>query len=145
MATMDWCGKPTDWYKECTSCEAGFWVEADSFNIAKRLMFEHFSGRNSQSMDGLHSICRSCMANQSSGRQQGEHRVVLLESQDGKCAICDLEIAYGGTRGAGIDHDHITGVIRGVLCRRCNTWMAAVDNELWLSKAIAYRNKFRCA
>lgn len=37
----------------------------------------------------------------------------LLREQDGKCALCEAPPAD-------IDHDHDTGFVRGLLCRRCN-------------------------
>lgn len=40
----------------------------------------------------------------------------LLESQDGHCAICQKQLL----KGAHVDHDHETGVVRGILCNRCN-------------------------
>lgn len=43
----------------------------------------------------------------------------LLESQNGVCAICD-EKNVAGWRLA-VDHDHATGVVRGLLCNLCNT------------------------
>jgi hypothetical protein len=38
-----------------------------------------------------------------------------LEKQDGKCKICNkiMDKVY-------VDHDHITGNYRGLLCRKCN-------------------------
>lgn len=43
----------------------------------------------------------------------------ILRSQNGKCAIC--EDALQGGRDEHIDHDHITGKVRGILCSQCNT------------------------
>jgi hypothetical protein len=39
----------------------------------------------------------------------------LVSWQQGRCAIC-------GTRGEPLveDHDHVTGLIRGLICRSCN-------------------------
>lgn len=53
----------------------------------------------------------------------------LYAFQDGKCAICDasigseLEVGVGRGRGssAHVDHDHATGLVRGLLCSTCNT------------------------
>lgn len=42
---------------------------------------------------------------------------VLLDAQQGCCATC------GGTNAGkqlDVDHDHVTGKVRGLLCRRCN-------------------------
>lgn len=40
---------------------------------------------------------------------------VLARWQDGRCAIC------GKNRELVCDHDHETGLVRGWLCRSCNT------------------------
>lgn len=42
-----------------------------------------------------------------------------LKLQENKCAICDIDMnEYGKI--FGVDHDHKTGVVRGLLCRPCN-------------------------
>lgn len=43
----------------------------------------------------------------------------LLEKQEGKCAICDRHESEFKTRLA-VDHNHVTGEIRGLLCNYCN-------------------------
>jgi len=43
----------------------------------------------------------------------------MLENQKGCCAICDRDAADFKTRLA-VDHNHITGEIRGLLCSYCN-------------------------
>lgn len=42
--------------------------------------------------------------------------------QQGQCAICSVEliITKGKLNTACVDHDHSTGKVRGILCRRCN-------------------------
>lgn len=42
----------------------------------------------------------------------------MLANQNGGCAICGKE---PGQRRLHIDHDHATGVVRGLLCTRCNS------------------------
>jgi hypothetical protein len=44
----------------------------------------------------------------------------LLSAQGDVCAICRAPIVLSGRRGAQVDHDHSTNVIRGVLCSPCN-------------------------
>lgn len=44
--------------------------------------------------------------------------MMLFEGQNGRCAICN---STGGVRRLAIDHDHVTGTIRGLLCGSCNT------------------------
>ena len=41
----------------------------------------------------------------------------MLEKQNGGCGICD---AKPMKRALCVDHDHKTGVVRGLLCRSCN-------------------------
>ena len=43
-------------------------------------------------------------------------RELLLAKQDGRCKICRILIHDGGC----LDHCHVTGHIRSVLCRNCN-------------------------
>ena len=41
-----------------------------------------------------------------------------------------------------IDHDHITGEARGLLCRSCNVRLAGIDNQEFLKKALKYLKKY---
>lgn len=68
-----------------------------------------------------------------------EEADALLEKQGGKCAICS--VTEGDSRGfrMHIDHDHATGVVRGILCNLCNSGLGQFrDNPDLLTKAIAY-------
>jgi hypothetical protein len=66
----------------------------------------------------------------------------MLRDQNGRCAICgELETTElrGKVWSLSVDHDHVTGQIRGLLCRRCNSMLGHVqDNPSLLEKAIAY-------
>jgi len=65
----------------------------------------------------------------------------LAESQDNKCPICDTEIDLTRTK-SHIDHNHETGVIRGVLCNTCNMGLGLFyENRNLLLKAVAYLDK----
>lgn len=44
----------------------------------------------------------------------------MLEKQGGKCAIC---LCRPRTKLLAVDHDHITGALRGLLCLRCNKYL----------------------
>jgi len=144
MGYMDWCGSVTDWYKECAKCEIGFWVVAENRGSAYEFMKEFF-GPDTKSPDGLEYGCRSCMMRQRRGRIGSTHRDELLKAQNYMCAICQQVIKVIGISDGYVDHDHITKKERGILCNRCNVRMSGVDDDEWLSKAIAYRDSFRCA
>lgn len=46
---------------------------------------------------------------------------LLLIAQSGRCAICKNVLVEGrNLSGLSVDHDHITGKVRGLLCRGCN-------------------------
>jgi hypothetical protein len=62
----------------------------------------------------------------------------LIKNQDGKCAICG-EIAQDTLSSLFVDHDHITGKIRGLLCIRCNAGIGFMqDNSDICRKAANY-------
>lgn len=60
------------------------------------------------------------------GLQPGGYDM-LLELQDGHCAICRR--ATGKTRRLSVDHDHKTGKVRGLLCRPCNTLLGHLRDD----------------
>jgi hypothetical protein len=47
-----------------------------------------------------------------------EDKIKMLEEQDNKCKICKSELIDSNS--AHIDHDHVSGKIRGILCSSCN-------------------------
>ncbi|MFF2842330.1 endonuclease domain-containing protein [Paenarthrobacter sp. NPDC057981] len=56
-----------------------------------------------------------------------------LLGEDGLCAICEER------EGEHIDHDHLTGQVRGLLCGQCNVGLGMFqDSEEVLTKAAAY-------
>lgn len=44
----------------------------------------------------------------------------MYEDQAGKCYFCDDHRPRRGKGGLAIDHDKVTGFVRGLLCRPCN-------------------------
>lgn len=67
----------------------------------------------------------------------------MLASQCGVCAIC-RKPPEGGPRTSRlyVDHDHDTGKVRGLLCRRCNQALGTLgDNIEGLMRAIDYLKK----
>lgn len=56
-----------------------------------------------------------------------QYNKMLLE-QDGKCAACKQESTENDSSLA-IDHDHMTGEIRGLLCRTCNLALGLLKDD----------------
>jgi hypothetical protein len=52
----------------------------------------------------------------------------MVLAQDGKCPICERRVRLV------VDHDHDTGMVRGLLCYTCNTALDTID----LDRARAY-------
>lgn len=62
----------------------------------------------------------------------------MVEKQNGRCAICSINVPENGERLA-IDHSHDNGKIRGLLCRQCNLLLGcAKDSIEILENAIIY-------
>jgi len=67
-----------------------------------------------------------------------EQYKTLLLKQDSKCAICFVDQSALKRRLA-VDHNHITGQIRGLLCSNCNTAIGSLkERSLSLISALNY-------
>lgn len=61
----------------------------------------------------------------------------LYAAQGGRCAICRR--ATGKTRRLSVDHDHISGRVRGLLCKPCNQMLGhARDDVDFFYRAMRY-------
>lgn len=68
-----------------------------------------------------------------------QERDALFEKQGRRCACCRNDTPSG--RGWHIDHDHVTGAVRGILCFKCNTGIGMLgDNVEGVCAASAYLN-----
>jgi hypothetical protein len=107
--------------------------------------------RNKNSRDGRHPYCKPCHnARGHETRQRlyggGRHYHLkrrygigaaeveeMIAKQGGVCAICRERKAEH------VDHDHVTGKVRGILCFGCNGGLGQFqDNTDWLARAIEY-------
>jgi len=68
--------------------------------------------------------------------------------QDGSCAICKTHLILYGDRAktdkiANVDHNHTTKQIRGLLCRKCNTAIGLLqDNITVIKNASEYLERY---
>lgn len=68
----------------------------------------------------------------------------MFAAQGFRCAICRGVPASSDGRRPPVDHCHVTGAIRGILCTQCNVGIAQFrDNPDRLAAAIAYLAKFQ--
>lgn len=63
----------------------------------------------------------------------------LRRSQDGRCGLCESAL----TTRYHIDHDHITGRVRGLLCHRCNIVIGGLDDPKFHAKVNAWLERGR--
>jgi acetyl-CoA carboxylase alpha subunit len=72
---------------------------------------------------------------------RGEYEEMLAQ-QEGLCAVCrrpERNTYRGHVRSLAVDHDHVTGSVRGLLCSACNTALGKFeDNLAALRAAITY-------
>lgn len=95
--------------KPCTRCKQ-----------EKPLNAAHFPLHN-KTKSGYDSWCRVCRASYRNDNCRGKHRAVIsdealkdLKLSVSQCVICGAEEKLV------VDHDHITGQVRGLLCNHCN-------------------------
>ena len=93
----------------CTRCHTEKPATAEFFPL-------HNKKRN-----GLDSWCRECRATYRNANCRGKFRAVIsdeklqeLKATTHECVIC------GAQEPLVVDHDHVTGKVRGMLCNHCN-------------------------
>lgn len=60
----------------------------------------------------------------------------IYEEQDGTCPICDQAIE---AENSAIDHNHKTGEVRGILCKKCNRALGLFgDNPETMFRGFTY-------
>lgn len=63
----------------------------------------------------------------------------MLADQGNKCAICETKNPQGPGKRFMVDHNHDSGVVRGLLCSHCNFMLGQARNSTEiLAKAIVY-------
>jgi hypothetical protein len=99
-----------------------------------------------------HSFCKKCyQARYNTSERQRATRLKakysmtideydqMLESQNGRCAICRTTEPGGSGSRFAVDHNHQTGYVRGLLCSNCNRGIGFLkDSPIILSSALSY-------
>ena len=73
----------------------------------------------------------------------------MFHAQNGVCAICsqpETATRHGRIKALAVDHDHINGNVRGLLCADCNTGIGKLkENRDIMVSAIRYLDKHKGA
>ena len=68
-----------------------------------------------------------------------EDYVRMLETQNGGCAICAATKPSNRTTYFAVDHCHATGVVRGLLCTKCNRGLGLFNDDTdRMERAVKY-------
>lgn len=111
---------------------------------------KHYSefGKDSRRKDGLYPQCRECKSNYHKESYHkvaakrlevkyginSEQRDAMFEAQGSCCKICGKHES-GHRRALAVDHCHITGAVRGLLCDNCNRGMGYFQDDVELLRA----------
>jgi hypothetical protein len=71
----------------------------------------------------------------------GEALARLTAEQGGRCAVCEMVPSGKGKKSQTlhVDHDHATGIVRGLLCDKCNRAIGLMgDSATTLTRAAMY-------
>jgi len=97
---------------------------------------------NKSSTDGFNGWCRSCAKDDALLKKYNISLSVynqLLQQQGFACKLCKTLIPGGPQDQFVVDHDHITGQVRGLLCNHCNTGIGKLhDDPILLRFAALY-------
>jgi len=126
---------------------------------ARRLSPEAFN-RDKKNKDGFYSICRECTSAKKKTAYPRSYPVLLtrhrertygiaaeaftamVAAQGNRCAICDKDMGEGRDRN--VDHDHLTGLVRALLCNRCNGALGLAGDDPERLRAMAdYIERYR--
>jgi len=90
--------------------------------------------------------CKECMIEMHRYRKLGVCNIKyeeMLTSQKGACAICFSKLNSSRYTKLAVDHDHTTGLVRGLLCMNCNTALGLMkDSAERLISASKYLLRF---
>jgi hypothetical protein len=107
-------------------------------------------GRNRAQPDGLANQCHDCLAasrkrwNEQNpeyyqawrnGLSASQYKA-LVKAQGGECAVCKRAQKHPFRR-LHVDHDHVTGNFRSLLCHSCNAALGQVQDDPVILRALA--------
>jgi hypothetical protein len=108
--------------------------------LGVKIRHGNFLNRNEKEVE---EVIKQRSLKQRDAQLQKKYNMTLDEfntisaKQNNKCSIC------GKVTSLCVDHDHISGKVRGLICRFCNSMLGqAKDNQETLRNAIYYLQEF---
>ena len=103
--------------------------------------------RNASLKHGYGYRCRPCASEETRRQRMKKYGIsveeydALLARQNGTCAICKGPQHNGRQKRMHVDHCHETGLVRGLLCSRCNRGIGFFGHRAdWMASAAGYLN-----
>jgi hypothetical protein len=103
--------------------------------------------KDKQRRDGLNPVCKLCVKKDHKARYNAQEKRdyqlrylynitqedwnILFEKQNGCCAICGKHQSIL-SQTLHLDHNHINGKTRGLLCFDCNTKLGKVEKGIYI-------------
>ncbi len=131
----DYCTKCKTAIKECKGCHA----ELSIFDFAA-------NQRTPRGAMNRRSYCKSCYKKRK-GKYPKRSDIDEFESTSPRppigdtfqCPLCERIFTVTNNKLVNLDHDHITGEIRGWICQDCNTSMGRMGDDIsTLARAIIW-------
>lgn len=128
--------------KCCTKCLLN--KDRSEFTLAKRMKDKLASWCKSCSLANTRKWRKDNPTNAKNSELKSQYGITLdqydemFTKQNGCCALCDRHQSQF-VRKLAVDHDHVTGKIRKLLCSKCNTDLALVENKMnFIERAVVY-------
>ena len=99
---------------------------------------------NKKHKDGLERRCKKCnMLRKDNNHYRNKYGITLddynnlIKSQNYQCAICKTVDPGVGINRFHVDHNHSTGVVRGLLCSNCNRALGQFKDDISILESAA--------
>lgn len=127
---------------ECRKLQATKWRKANrDYDVQRR---RDWRARNRDRVNELER--KRCRADPAIARNRAlRHRYGIddqwvraeIAKQGGRCRVCRTEFSKRHGQHPNVDHDHVTGKVRGVICGSCNTAAGLLKDSPATAEALA--------
>ena len=122
--------------KTCSRCGVKKPIDNFPYNTGKHRYFPRCYQCRNEKYQGSEND-KKRMRNNSLKRKFGidlnTYNLMFLK-QEGKCAICGIHQSQL-KQSLNVDHDHITGKVRALLCPKCNGGLGIFNDDIKLLRA----------